>query len=496
VRALVIDDSKPVRCILAQMLRELDFDTTEAANGQEGLDRIRDIGKPDIATVNWHMPKMDGLEFIRTVRADARLRGLPLLMISGESDPAQIATALAAGANDYIVKPCTRRTLIGKLGKLGICLASDLPSEQATAAAPVFRDAPKIRVLIVDDSVVVRRVISSALDDDPDLEVAGTAADGVIALQRLDDVNPDVVLLDVEMPNLDGLETLKSLRKSHPRLPVIMFSSLTERGAAVTTDALLLGADDYVAKPGGTHMKDVSAGKQAIQELLIPKIKLLSLRNRQAGGMIERTDHVRPTLARQITPACRIDVVVIAASTGGPCALAAVLAECGVECPVPILVVQHMPPIFTKHLANRLSDGGKRDVREGVDGDLLGPGQVRVAPGGFHMAVAGRADLTRLKLNLDAPVNSCRPSADILFQSVADVYGNAVLAVVLTGMGCDGLIGCKRLHQAGAQILAQDEETSVVWGMPGQVARAGIANDVLPLERMGPEIVRRLRLRR
>ena len=449
MRALVIDDSKPVRHILAQMLRELDFQTTEAANGREGLARIRADGQPDVATVNWQMPEMDGLEFVRTVRADARLRNLPIVMISSESEPSRVATALAAGANAYIVKPCTRQTLSDHLHTLGLSAGTAVPARQGPGTVPTTRSGARIRVMIVDDSVVVRRVVASVLEDDAELEVAGTAADGRIALDRLGSLQPDVVLLDVEMPNLNGLETLKRLRRSHPRLPVIMFSSLTERGALVTTDALLLGADDYVAKPGGTHMKDVSAGKAAIRDQLIPKIKQLSLRNRQRGGTVPPSAGAPP--ARPLsTPSGRIDLVAIAVSTGGPCALAQIVPTCAVACPVPILIVQHMPPLFTKHLADRLAAGGKLDVREGAEGTVLRPGQVRIAPGGFHMTVAGQADHVQLKLNQDAPVNGCRPSADILFQSVATVYGSAALAVVLTGMGSDGLLGCKRLHQAGA----------------------------------------------
>ena len=248
-RALIIDDSKPVRSILSRMLRNLDFEIAEAANGQEGLELLHELGQPDLATVNWQMPKLDGLQFIRAVRADARYRELPLLMISSESEPSLVATALAAGANEYIVKPCTQQALSEKLTRLGLSTAGSPKTVQSSPAKNGARSGRKIRVLVVDDSVVVRRVVSSVLSDDPDLEVVGAAVDGRMALEMLEPLAPDVVLLDVEMPNLNGLETLKALRKTHPRLAVIMFSSLTERGAAVTTDALLLGANDYVAKP-------------------------------------------------------------------------------------------------------------------------------------------------------------------------------------------------------------------------------------------------------
>lgn len=497
MRALVIDDSKPVRSILARMLRELDFETSEAANGQEGFQSLSELGTPDLATVNWQMPEMDGLEFIRAVRSDARYRELPLLMISSESEPSRVATALAAGADEYIIKPCTQKALAEKLARLGLSAAQSSTKGQASPAKNHTRGGRTIRVLIVDDSVVVRRVVSSVLSDDPDLEVVGTAADGRIALERLAPLDPDVVLLDVEMPNLNGLETLKALRITHPHMAVIMFSSLTERGAAVTTDALLLGANDYVAKPGGTHMKDPEAGRRTIREELIPKIKQLSLGKTRLGGI----EPIGIPATRAAGSTRRVDVVVIASSTGGPCALAQMLPQIAVDCPVPILpvpilIVQHMPPLFTKHLADRLAGGGRIDIREGAEGDILQPGQVRIAPGGFHMTVSGRADCGRLRLSQDPPVNACRPSADVLFRSAVEVYGSQTLAVVLTGMGNDGLLGCKCIQQAGGQILVQDELTSAVWGMPGQVARAGLADEILPLAAIGTEIARRVRKHR
>ena len=186
----------------------------------------------------------------------------------------------------------------------------------------------------------------------------------------------------------------------------------------------------------------------------------------------------------------------MASSTGGPCALAQLLPKIAVDCPVPILIVQHMPPLFTKHLADRLAADGKIDVREGAEGEFPRPGQVRIAPGGFQMTVSGRADCVRLQLSRDPPVNACRPSADVLFRSVAEVYGSQTLAAVLTGMGNDGLLGCKCIQQAGGQILVQDEPTSAVWGMPGHVARAGLADEILPLAVIETEIARRVRRQR
>ncbi len=294
-RALVIDDSKPVRSILTRMLRNLDFETAEAANGREGLALLQEWGKPDLATVNWQMPELDGLQFIRAVRADARYRDLPILMISSESEPSRVATALSAGANDYIIKPCTQKSLTEKLRRLGIPIGENIVTTVISPASHTRNEDQKIRVLVVDDSVVVRRVVSSVLADDPQLEVVGAAVDGQMALEMLDPLSPDVVLLDVEMPKLNGLETLKVLRRTHPKMIVIMFSSLTERGASVTTDALLTGANDYVAKPGGTHMTDPEAGRRTIREELIPKIKQLSLKQDQVRWVGTSRNSNRPT---------------------------------------------------------------------------------------------------------------------------------------------------------------------------------------------------------
>ncbi len=491
MRALVIDDSKPVRSILAKMLRDFGFETCEAANGQEGLESLRQLGKPDLATVNWQMPEMDGLQFIRAVRADGRYRDLPLVMVSGESEPSRVSTAIAAGADEYIVKPCTQKSLATALSRLKFSPSGSSASPTTSTPPRSKAEVRKIRVMIVDDSVIVRRVVTNLLSDDPELVVAGSAVDGKMALERLERIAPDIMLLDVEMPNLNGLETLKALRKIDPRLPVIMFSSLTERGAAVTTEALLCGANDYVAKPGGTQMRDAEAGRRSIRDELIPKIKQLV----QKRVAIDEAGPLATKTPRAVRTASRVEVIVMAASTGGPCALAKILPSIVLDCPVPVLIVQHMPPIFTRYLAERLAGGGQFDVREAVDGDRLQRGQVRLAPGGFHLAIHGDVNGNRLQLNQDPPVNACRPSADVLFRSAAEVYGEHTLAVVLTGMGNDGLLGCKFVRQAGGQILVQDEASSTIWGMPGQVARAGLADGIFPLETLGNEIDRRVRRR-
>jgi two-component system chemotaxis response regulator CheB len=348
----------------------------------------------------------------------------------------------------------------------------------------------RIRVLVVDDAAVVRRLVMNGLNRDPALEVVGTAADGQMALARLTDLQPDVVLLDLEMPVMDGIQTLVALRKTHPRLPVIMFSRHTQRGVEATVHALTLGADDYVPKPG-----DGLDVNKCIEELLIPKIKLLARRSGlrcQAQTPTAASPLSGGSLARaQVLPR-RVELVAIGASTGGPNALADLLHAFPPDWSVPIAIVQHMPPDFTARLAERLTQNSRLRVREGAAGEVVAGGSAWVAPGNYHLLVRRAFPAVRLALNQEPPVNSCRPSVDVLFRSAAEVYGPGVLAVVLTGMGQDGLRGCECVREAGGQVIVQDEATSVVWSMPGAVARAGLADQVLPLERLGPEIVRRV----
>jgi two-component system chemotaxis response regulator CheB len=345
----------------------------------------------------------------------------------------------------------------------------------------------KIRVLVVDDSVVMRRVLSDVVASDPELEVAGYAANGQIALNLLDQVSPDVLTLDIEMPVMDGLATLKAMRARRSNVPVIMFSTLTERGAEATIDSLALGASDYVAKP--TDLGSYDAARERIRAALLPKIKALCWTKDRA----KLTPAAPPrTSMRRNKAAARIDIVAIGCSTGGPNALAQLLPAIPCEFPVPILIVQHMPPAFTRFLAQRLGTLCSVPVEEAAWGQAMSPGRVQVAPGGFHLAVTGNGAVPELEITQGPPENSCRPSVDVLFRSLVPVFSNHVLAVVLTGMGQDGLRGCEMLADAGAQIIAQDEATSVVWGMPGFVAKAGLADAVLPLPEIGAQIVERV----
>ncbi|WP_413198466.1 protein-glutamate methylesterase/protein-glutamine glutaminase [Nostoc piscinale] len=345
---------------------------------------------------------------------------------------------------------------------------------------------PKIRVLVVDDAVLVRSRVSKILASDPQLEVVGVAANGRIALGKIPQVNPDVVLLDVEMPDMNGLETLAALRPIYPHLPVIMFSTSTYTGASATLEALSLGASDYATKP--SNLGSVEAANEHIRQELIPKIKLFG-----AGMPIFSPATQAPAVVLSIpNKIIPVDVVAIGVSTGGPNALAELLSKIPADVSVPILIVQHMPPMFTKLLAERLSSKCSIPVREAIDGVELAAGQAWLAPGDFHLIVQRDGNKVRLGVHQAPPENSCRPAVDVLLRSVAQVYGASAIAVILTGMGQDGLHGCQCIREAGGQVLAQDEASSVVWGMPGFVVNAGLADRIVPIEQMADEIMQRV----
>ena len=344
-----------------------------------------------------------------------------------------------------------------------------------------------IRILVVDDSVVIRKLLSDTLSGDPALEVVGTASDGRIALAKLPLLKPDLVTLDVEMPVMDGLEALAALRKLYPKLPVIMFSTLTERGAAATLDALSLGASDYATKPSNTGSPEAALERIRIE--LIPKIKALC---GVAHSKFQPLPGVRSAAKARVRSNPRIEVVAIGTSTGGPNALAEVLPHIPNDFPVPIVVVQHMPPIFTRLLAERLASRSAIPIEEGSAGAVLTPAHAWIAPGNFHMKVIHAGLSWRLSTNQEPPENSCRPAVDVLFRSVAAAYGANVLAVVMTGMGSDGVLGAQNIRDAGGNVIVQDEASSVVWGMPGMVYASGLSDAAYPLNRLAAEITRRV----
>jgi len=360
----------------------------------------------------------------------------------------------------------------------------------ATLAKSILAPGARIRVLVVDDSVVIRRLVSLALGEEPLIEVVGSAANGLIALAKIPQVNPDVITLDVEMPELDGLATLRRLRVEHPQVRVIMFSTLTRKGATATIEALLQGADDYVAK--ASNVGQLSESLAALRGELVPKIK-------QFFVLAETPAPPRPVIRPAVQtgqwvfrPHIARKVVAIGVSTGGPTALAEIMPAFPAEFPLPVVMVQHMPPMFTRLLAERLQRQTPLEVVEATEGTVAKPGRVLVAPGDFHMRMRRSGNNVVATLDQGPHENSCRPAVDVLFRSVNETWGGATIGVVLTGMGQDGLRGVEQLRASGAYIIAQDEPTSVVWGMPGAVARANLADAIVPLDGVVPEILRQL----
>jgi len=362
----------------------------------------------------------------------------------------------------------------------------------------LLQPGERVRVMVVDDSVVIRRLVTQALEQDSMLGVVGTASNGAIGLQRIPQLNPDLITLDIEMPDMDGLEMLRRVRREYPRLRIIMFSTLTERGGAKTLEALTLGADDYVAKVSNEGSLDGSMIR--LREEMIPKIKQFfrqSMDDRVAArpeplclpAASSSSNWRNPPMSRRQT--MRPEVVVIGVSTGGPTALGEILPKIPANFQLPILVVQHMPPLFTRLLAERLNSTCQLPVCEAYQGCAVEPGKILIAPGDFHMKLAKGGASVSVCLDQSPRQNSCRPAVDALFVSTGEVYGGAALAVILTGMGQDGLRGVEILKARGANVIAQDEASSVVWGMPGAVVNAGLADRILPLNEVVPEILRR-----
>jgi two-component system, chemotaxis family, protein-glutamate methylesterase/glutaminase len=351
-----------------------------------------------------------------------------------------------------------------------------------------------IRVMVVDDSVVVRKIVTDVLSADPDIEVVGTAVNGRIAVAKLAQLEPDLVTMDIEMPELNGIEAVRAIRsgaggRAHGRVPIVMFSTLTERGASSTLDALSAGANDYVTKPA--NVGSVGQSMESVREQLIPKIKALTGRPVSIGPARAAAPVPPPRAAAPRTGPRKLPaVLVIGSSTGGPEALAKVLPQLPAGLPVPVLVVQHMPPVFTRQFAQRLDRLSPLRVVEASDGSPLVPGTVHLAPGDHHLVVRSSARGLHTGLSQGPPENFCRPAVDPLFRSAVTAFDGAVLAVVLTGMGSDGRNGAGEIRAAGGTVLVQDQNSSVVWGMPGAISQAGYADEVLPLDRI-PEAVHR-----
>ena len=353
-------------------------------------------------------------------------------------------------------------------------------------------EAQKVRVLVVDDSTFMRIALTRTLSGDPRIEVVGQARDGVEAVEQVRALSPDVVTMDFNMPRMNGAQAVRAILKERPTA-IVMLSAHTVDGAAETLEALSAGAIDFITKPDG----EVSTDLTGIRDELVKKVLAASRATPQATR--DRAT-LKLSTARRPEPAAasssdRISfaqmvldpVIVIAVSTGGPAALERVIPALPPDLPYGVLVVQHMPAEFTRALAARLSTLSSLEVREAKQGERMVRGRVLIAPGDRHVVIQrnGMLDITQAP-----PVNSCRPSADVTLQSAAPVYGPRLTAVVMTGMGRDGAVGAAAVRAAGGKVIAQDRETSVVWGMPRAVVEMGVADEVLPLSRIAARLAR------
>ena len=361
--------------------------------------------------------------------------------------------------------------------------------------------------MVVDDSVVIRGMISRWIGAEPDMEVSASLRTGLDAVNQIERIKPDVAVLDIEMPELDGISALPQLLAKKRDLVIIMASTLTRRNAEISFKALSLGAADYIPKPESTRE---ATAAETFHHDLIQKIRHLGARARRRAqpaaspSMAPAPERVREVsappaaapvaqlqLARQPFSMLAPRVLLIGSSTGGPQALMTLVAEIG---PVidrfPVLITQHMPPTFTTILAEHLARASRRPAHEAIDGEIVKPGRIYLAPGGRHMRVVRHGAETVIALDDGPPVNFCKPAVDPLFNSAIDVWQGSIMSVILTGMGSDGMRGGKDIVAAGGSVIAQDEATSVVWGMPGAAANAGICAAVLPLNQIAPKLVR------
>jgi two-component system chemotaxis response regulator CheB len=378
----------------------------------------------------------------------------------------------------------------------------------SSATSASTRQEP-LRVMVVDDSVVIRGLISRWISSEPDMVVAASLRTGLDAVNQIERINPDVAVLDIEMPDLDGISALPQLLAKKRNLIIIMASTLTRRNAEISFKALSLGASDYIPKPESTRE---ATAAETFHHDLIQKIRSLGAKLRRSapatsspplapcldrsrdllpGSRPAPSPVAQPQLLRRAFSVQAPRALLIGSSTGGPQALMTLVAEIGAVIDrFPVLITQHMPPTFTTILAEHLARASHRPAHEAIDGEIVKPGTVYLAPGGRHMRVVRHGAEAAIALDDGPPVNFCKPAVDPLFTSAIDVWQGSVMAVVLTGMGSDGMCGGKDIVAAGGSVIAQDEATSVVWGMPGAAANAGICAAILPLNQIAPKLVR------
>lgn len=370
----------------------------------------------------------------------------------------------------------------------------------APASAMTGSAEEPYNVMVVDDSAVIRGFFRRALESDPSIKVVASAGNGQFAVENVGRHDLDVIVLDIEMPVMDGMTALPKLLAKDPTVKVVMASTLTEKNADISLKALAAGAADYIPKPSTAN--EIHSA-QGFKRDLVSKVKALAAarraKNPKSSARAAQPAAAKPAAAKpaaapagpialrapsEVTPT----VLAIGSSTGGPQALMDVIGALGEDFELPIFITQHMPEKFTAILAEHLGKLAQRDAAEGVDGEVVRPGRIYVAPGNFHMVIESNGTEKVIRITSTPPENYCRPAVDPMLRSLAKVYGNKVLTVILTGMGHDGTAGSEEIVKAGGTVLAQDEETSVVWGMPGSVAKAGVCSSILPLDRIAAHV--------
>ncbi len=346
----------------------------------------------------------------------------------------------------------------------------------------------KLKALIIDDSVLYRKILSDALSAFPNVEVVGTAHNGRVGIDKIKKLSPDIITLDFEMPELNGIETLKEIKRQNLNVKAIMISSQTQKGAQVTIDALNAGAFDFIAKPEGNNFVE---NTKTLSKQLLPLIRTLSVQTRLKTSILNRkTDLLQSKKIEKTISTSPCKIVALGISTGGPTALANVIPKLPATLKVPLVLVQHMPPVFTKALADSLNKKSEVNVVEAEDGMKLTAGTVYIAPGAKQMKVEYKFGGNIIKIT-DAPhENNCKPSVDYLFRSISEVYKGGCLGVIMTGMGADGTKGLKIMKEYGVKVIAQDKASCVVFGMPMEAIKADVVDVIIPLDKIADEIIK------
>jgi two-component system chemotaxis response regulator CheB len=488
IKILIVDDSAVICFMLQQVVERFeDFELVSVANnGQEALDAIKN-NDIDVVTLDINMPLMGGSEACKLLKKNRP--NLKIIIVSSltQSTVQTHLQALYNGSDDYIEKPRISKESDLERFSMEIVEKIRFHGNPHQPKPHTIKKNNGINVLVVDDSSVIRVTLTRLLSEDSNINVIGTAFNGIAALHEIKQKQPDIVLLDVEMPEMDGITVLPIIKKNYPNIKVMMVSSLTKSNAKISIDALALGAEDFIEKP--ELRRDLHA-LENFKYNLIMKIKALMQKTNPSlpsHNVVDRIKAAPDEITLQKGSNVKPDALAVISSTGGPKALEDFFLSINKknwDLNVPIFIVQHMPEIFTTFLAERINSIIGFDCKEGINREKICANKIYLAPGGHHMVAIGTQRNCQISLNQNQPVNFCRPAADPTLNSLVEIYKDRILLVVLTGMGSDGLSGSKNIANAGGTVIAQDKETSVVWGMPGAVAKAGICSKVAPIEEL------------